>query len=159
MIRARETVSSPMIELADMLLAEQPRWLASFLRLSCMEGEHAAAKVYGETVTRRPAGPKAAAVDMGAAMPHPDGESVVIPVRWRVQGYRILPNRFDGRIELSPAAGSSTQVEIYGNWALDPRDHPDFSTRLAARMAAETAIQRLLVNVRVALDESSRDTA
>jgi hypothetical protein len=158
MIRARETIASPMLELAEMLLNEQPRWLASFLRLACMEGEEAAIRLYGETVLKRPSGPKAAQVDLGSAIPHTDGESVIIPVRWRVQGYRVLPGRFEGRLEMSPREDRSTQVDLFGNWALDPRDHPDFATRLAARAAAETAIQRMLGHLRVAIEESARTT-
>ena len=159
MIRARDSIATPMLEFAELLLSESPQWLSSFLRLSCMEGEGIASRHYADTIARRPSGPKAATVEVGSATPDEDDESVIIPIRWRVQGYKILPNRFDGRLVLSPGADSETEVELFGNWALDPRDHPDFETRLAARAAAEAAISRLLANLRVALAEAAQDTA
>ena len=159
MIRARETIACPMFVLADMLVAEQPSWLSSFLRLACMEGEELAARTHRDRISARVSTEeKAATVDLGSVIPHTDGEAVIVPIRWRVSGYRVLPGRFDGRIELFPH-GESTEVGIIGTWAGDLRSHHDFATRLASRAAGEATVVRFLANLRSALEEASRDTA
>ncbi|MCA1830060.1 MAG: hypothetical protein LC663_00890 [Actinobacteria bacterium] len=140
-----------MVVIVEMLLTDHPGWLDSFLRLAATEGERAAVRLYGPDAGSRPAVERSARVVFGEPAQHPDG-GIVMPVSWRVQGYRALPPSFEGDLSVTPAGGK-TEVVIEGTWAADP-DRSN-ATLDAAFAAARTTVERMLVTLRIAVEEAA----
>jgi hypothetical protein len=153
----RTRVERPIEDLAEILGARPPDWLAPFASIAVYAGEAAAERRSGAGL-RAPADARSVSIDLRDLPAPDDSEHVDAGVQLHTHGFRWAFPAFEGRIVLERESAGSCVVSIEGSYDLPPAAaEPDGRARAA--LAAESIVAVLLRTLRDAVEEQARSDA
>lgn len=156
-ITERVTVECRAVDAIEILTNRPSDWIIPFFQIASLEGERVAGDVRLSLGLSRPVpGDHIVVVDFD----EPEqilGGAVVIPFRWRANGYASLFNEFEGRFVVWSSSPSTTGLTVEGvtDEATGGGSSSASADAVSAR-AAMAAMQSLVRNLRTAIEESLR---
>jgi hypothetical protein len=147
-------IDSPFEDVAELLSARPADWIVPFLRIAAHAGEAAAGRSVRLT---SPPGSRRLTVELLDPTLSPDEEELVVPLRWRTDGFRWVPPSYAGRIVVRRVSSRACEMLFEGSYAL-PGSARDRADADAAAVATEAALATFLRSFRVAVEEQARET-